>query len=302
MKNHSNSQKTIKLLFWILWVMMLIMLLIVLKPMWWDVMKLAKSNGSDLIFLLDVSKSMNVYDVNYNWEKISRLQASKALIKNILKQYPNDRAALVVFAKESVWICPLTLDREIFLTFLEWVDDKNVTDQGTDIPTALQDTIKRFSNDDKRWKAIIVISDGWDENLSIKWKIDESSIKNIKFLGIGVWTKLWAAIIDWLDVFGNPIYKSFQGKTVYSKLNEQYFSELINDLKWTYFTFDSITQIKKIDNILSWLKKSELINLPKTQKSDLTRYFIMIFGALLMLYLMIRYWNLFNKLWSRWRK
>ena len=60
---------------------------------------------SNVIFLLDVSNSMNAEDIQPN-----RLDEAKNIMINVLPKLANDRVGVVVFAGQSSCIMPLTTD------------------------------------------------------------------------------------------------------------------------------------------------------------------------------------------------
>jgi hypothetical protein len=55
-------------------------------------------NQSSILFILDVSKSMDAQDVYDADKSISRLNASKNFIKEFIKKHPNNEFSLQIFA------------------------------------------------------------------------------------------------------------------------------------------------------------------------------------------------------------
>ncbi len=89
---------------------------------WWEKTTKTESKWIDIVFVLDVSKSMNALDFHDNNYLYSRLTATKSMISNFVSNHPNDRVGLIIFAGDAHSISPLTLDHDTFLTFLDSVD------------------------------------------------------------------------------------------------------------------------------------------------------------------------------------
>ncbi len=183
--------------------------------------------GASLVFVLDVSTSMQVRDM----QGASRLEAAKEYIQEILIQYPHSRAALTVFAGDSLRILPFTQERDLFLTFLEAVDEHNVSKQGTRIDLALQDAIENFY--DTQEGTIIVLSDGDDRKTILPESLLEKSRGlNLDIVFVWVGTEE-GGYIPTGDIF-SP-YKLYKWKAVVSRLGENYLRDIANQL-WGKYT------------------------------------------------------------------
>lgn len=77
--------------------------------------------------MLDVSKSMNVFDVRFQDDLVSRLDASKKMISDFISYHPENRYALTIFAGESERLLPFTSDAATYLTILSGVTNKNIS-------------------------------------------------------------------------------------------------------------------------------------------------------------------------------
>lgn len=287
---------------WIFIIFILIIWIAYIKPLWKDINQKVESNGIDILFLLDVSKSMNAMDIKYQNYQISRLDGAKFIIKNIIKDHANDRAWLVVFAKDAVWVCPLTLDHDVFLTMLNWVDENNVSTQWTDLTMALKHTLSRFVKNDNRSKAIVLLSDWWDENLWFENKIPKELLKNVKLFWVGLWSTKWTPIPQGTDVFWQIIYKTYQWQTVYTKLNEEYLNKFVSYFNWEYFSSKDVNDYKKIISQLDLLNKTVINDNYKTYKQDFTRIFIGISMILFLLIIFLNKKDLLNNKYKEWKK
>jgi Ca-activated chloride channel family protein len=113
--------------------------------------------GVDVLFLLDVSKSMLAGDV-----RPSRLAKAKAEIRAMVEGFEGDRMGLVVFAGVPDVLCPMTTDRGAFRMFLDLVSPKLIPIPGTDIGAALGAGIQVMGEDDLKFKVMVLLTDGED--------------------------------------------------------------------------------------------------------------------------------------------
>jgi len=169
--------------------------------------------GIDIMIALDVSKSMLAEDV-----KPSRLDEAKQLINKLMERLQNDRVGLVIFAGRAYLQMPLTSDHIAAKLYVNNAGPDAVPTQGTVISEALRLSNTAFNAKDKKYKAILLITDGEDH--------DEGALKTAKTLAengvvintVGVGTTIGSPIL-------NPITsesrRDLQGNVIISRLNEQ---------------------------------------------------------------------------------
>ena len=221
----------------------------------------------DVMFVLDVSKSMNVADItdwNYDY---TRLDIAKNAIADYVAKNENNRYWLVIFAWDAISTIPLTTDYDLFLTMLSWVDYRNLTVQGSDFKKAIDLWISRFIWEEDRSKALVFISDWgdiWDE-ININSKLS----KNIANFVIWVWTTKWWKIIKWRDAFGRISYQKYKWNYVISKLNINNLEEIASQLKADLFELDDISDLENINSKLDKLEKKAIT---KNSQENLNSY------------------------------
>ncbi len=118
-------------------------------------------SGIDIMFVLDLSKSMNEQDL-----KRSRLDAGQRTIRDFLqkRQGRGDRIGLVVFAKEAMLQCPLTLDYQSLEAVVAGLRIGEVPELGTAIGDALGLALASMRRSDSSSKVVILLSDGdWNK-------------------------------------------------------------------------------------------------------------------------------------------
>jgi Ca-activated chloride channel family protein len=146
---------------------LLLLLVALWRPQWGEEIQKTEKKGLDIVFAVDVSKSMNALDFSRGNQLISRLDAVRYLVEEFTKTRPSDRLGLVEFAGESFVASPLTLDHTVFLNFLQGISDDDLGIQGTNLSEAIEVSLARLEVQapDERGKAIVLFSDG-EETLS----------------------------------------------------------------------------------------------------------------------------------------
>lgn len=214
----------------------------------------------DMMFVLDVSKSMNAYDMK-DWRSLySRLDSAKKVISNFVVNHKSDRFWLVIFAWDAISTVPLTSDHDIFLTFLQNVDYRNLVKQWSDFEKALNLWIERFNWSD-RWKALIFVSDWWDLEDSVNSSEIEQIAKKmkwIKYFVAWIWTKSWWKIITWQDVFWRQNYQRFHWRDVIVKINEKNLKEISDALDWKYLKISDVADLSDLNESIENIDKKAL--------------------------------------------
>nr|MDD3720461.1 VWA domain-containing protein [Candidatus Gracilibacteria bacterium] len=241
--------------------------------------------GTNVVFVLDVSKSMKALDFSNNNETYSRLSAAKKFISDFVIKNPGNRYALTVFAGDAERVLPFTNDANLFLTILSGVDENNVTIQGTNLKEAINSGLRNFTKDDT-FGLMVVLTDGDDEN-----KINMTDFENfknkkdIKSVVVGVGTTKGAYIPIGNDPFGDVIYKTYNGQKVITKLSDTSLKELAKILNGDYYNLDDIGRIDKIGSTLSSISKK--IFYSKSENFvDMTRLFVYISFVFFIIYLL----------------
>ncbi|MGB4772130.1 MAG: VWA domain-containing protein [Chitinophagaceae bacterium] len=174
--------------------------------------------GVDVMIALDVSKSMLAEDIQPN-----RLQRAKLLVNKLIDELDNDKIGLVVFAGRAYLQMPLTSDHSAAKMYVNAASTASVPTQGTVIGEALQICNNAFDKEQKKFKAVILISDGEDH--------DEKAVEIAKTMAedgvllhtIGVGTSSGAQIID-PDT--KEVKKNADGTPVITRVNEKELMDL----------------------------------------------------------------------------
>jgi|GEM_PF-3420830 len=144
--------------------------------------KMIPREGRDVVFLLDVSRSMLAEDRLPN-----RVVSAKSAIAECVESLDDHRVGLVVFAGSSSIICPLTMDKSFFLNSLEKAGPDSVAHGGTRIGDALLKVCdKLFSSTDHGYKDIVLLTDGGGQSKDLGVAIDELNAKQVRLISIGL--------------------------------------------------------------------------------------------------------------------
>ncbi|MDR0351605.1 MAG: VWA domain-containing protein [Puniceicoccales bacterium] len=184
--------------------------------------------GTDLLFAVDVSKSMLACDVKPN-----RLERAKIAIKDMTKKLPGHRFGLIAFAGSAFLQCPLTLDYGAFDQSLTILDTNIIQNQGTEVGTAIEIACDVFSKDTSD-HILVLFSDGEDlENSAL------TAAKKAKSNGINIYTvglgSTEGEFIPILDKAGNQIFlKNKAGNKVKTRLDEETLVAIAKETGGTY--------------------------------------------------------------------
>lgn len=159
-----------------------------------------KREGVDIVFALDVSKSMLVEDIAPN-----RLLKSIQIISKSIDNLVADRIGIIVYAGQAYPLMPLSFDYSMAKLLLNTIDSDIVPSQGTDVSSAIYLADSFFNNQD-RGKILFILSDGEDHEGNYDKEIKQLLESNTVICGINIGTES-----------GGPIPLSVNGEISYKK-------------------------------------------------------------------------------------
>jgi Ca-activated chloride channel homolog len=137
---------------------MIFLVLTLMRPQGNPVETTVMKRGRDLVFVIDVSRSMLAEDLKPN-----RLGRAIQLVSNVIDVIEGDRVGLLVFAGSTAVKCPLTLDYNYFKNVLQRIGPQDVSRGGSLIGDAIRTVSERlFYDQDNKYRDIIIITDGED--------------------------------------------------------------------------------------------------------------------------------------------
>ena len=283
--NSSKQTSRIKFMLQIMAVFFIVLALV--NPKLGSKVETVPAKGVEIVFAIDVSKSMLCADIQPN-----RLEKAKQITTQIINSIGSDRIGIVAYAGSAYPILPMTTDYELAKMFTQSINTDIISSQGTAIESAIQTSVDFFDNPTSG-KAIILLSDGEDhENTSF----DVSRLtkeKNVKIITVGIGTSN-GGTIEFVDELGfQQVKKDKNGQVVVTKLNEEVLQKIASETNGTYCNDTQISKVvATIKSALASVKQQEFKAQQLAQKQSQFQWFLGIAFLLLLLDFFITNTNL----------
>ena len=256
-----------------------LLLIAFLGPSFGGSKKEIKSVGKDIMICVDLSKSMEAYDI-----QPTRLEQVKFEMKKIVDAFSSDRVGVIIFSSEAFMQCPLTYDQNALNLFIETMNTSLVPSSGTDFAPPIKMALKKLTEQDgaisqQKSKVIVLISDGEDFGEETDQMAREVEDNNIKLFTLGVGTERGSQIQA-----GRGFKTDQRGNTIVSKLNAASLKSLASKTKGQYFEINESRNdvnrlINTIGKIEGELRDARMIDV------SANRYFYFLLAALVLLVL-----------------
>jgi tetratricopeptide (TPR) repeat protein len=237
-------------------------------------------NGIDVMIALDVSKSMLAQDI-----KPTRLDRAKQAIGKLIDKLDNDRIGIVVFAGKAYLQMPLTGDHGAAKMYLNSATTDIVPTQGTVISEALKMCYASFNAKEKKYKSVILISDGEDHDEEAAKVASQMAAEGVIINTVGIGSPEGSTIID---AATNETKKDAEGNTVVTKLNETELmgiAEKGNGIYKRYNNTDDV--VAKLDAQLSSMDQRTVTEDSLVNYKNFFQYFLLLSLLLLVIEMMI---------------
>jgi Ca-activated chloride channel family protein len=194
------------------------------RPAWNPKPETIERRGRDLVFLLDVSRSMLAEDLLPN-----RLERAKLAIRDCVELLQGDRVALVAFAGTSTVKCPLTLDYGFFQLMLDNISIHSISRGGTMIGDSMRKILTDVFDDQvKEYKDIILITDGEDHDSFPVEAAKKAGDKGIRLIAVGLGNENEGKRIPVTTEDGRKSFLKYKGQEVWSKLDADMLRKMVN--------------------------------------------------------------------------
>ncbi|MFH1678331.1 MAG: VWA domain-containing protein, partial [Candidatus Omnitrophota bacterium] len=160
-----------------------LMVFALMRPQWGFKWQEIKRKGLDILVAVDVSKSMLAEDIKPN-----RLERTKLALADFVKHLKGDRIGLIAFSGSAFVQCPLTNDYSGFLLSAESLDIDTIPKGGTYISSAIRQAIESYEGGIKKYKVLIIITDGEDHEGDPVDAAELAEKEGIKIFCIGIGT------------------------------------------------------------------------------------------------------------------
>ena len=180
-----------------------------------------KREGVDIVFAIDVSKSMLAEDIAPN-----RLEKSKRLVSAIINQLASDRIGIIAYADQAIPQLPITTDYGAAKMFLQALNTNMLSSQGTALDAALDLSGTYFDDEDQTNRVVFLISDGEDHSEEGATAAQRAADMGIRIFTFGVGTDEGAPIPIKRNGVIDSYKKNMQGETVITKRNSIILQEI----------------------------------------------------------------------------
>lgn len=213
-----------------------------------------KREGIDIVFAVDVSKSMLAEDIAPN-----RLEKSKQIVSQIINNLGSDRIGIIAYAGSAFPVLPITTDYSVAKMFLQNMSSDMISSQGSNLDEAIKLSEKYFEGSPKTSKLMIMITDGEDHSEGAESAAEEARKMGMKIITIGVGTTAGGPI----PIKKNGVIESFHrdkstGEVVVTKLRPEALEAIAKAANGGYINGNNTKEV------VSFIKKS-LNNIQKTE-------------------------------------
>jgi Ca-activated chloride channel family protein len=230
--------------------------------------------GIDVMIALDVSNSMLAEDI-----KPDRLERAKQIVSKIIDKLNDNRIGIVIFAGRAYVQMPMTTDHSSAKMYLAAISPDDIPTQGTVISEALKVSYAAFNTKEKKYRSIILITDGEDHDedaIKITRQLAEDGVM-VNTIGIG---SPQGALIH--DKETNDYKKDENGNRIISRLNEDELKSIAQNGNGLYQLFTSTNEVA--DNLQKKLSGLGQTTLTDTAFANYKYYFwYFLLAALLLL-------------------
>ena len=223
----SKFKPALKLLMFSLGISFLILGLV--NPKIGTQLETVKREGVDIVFAIDVSKSMLAEDIAPN-----RLEKSKRLVSAIINQLASDRIGIIAYAAQAIPQLPITTDYGAAKMFLQALNTNMLSSQGTALDAALDLSGTYFDDEDQTNRVVFLISDGEDHSEQGATAAQRAADMGIRIFTFGVGTEEGAPIPIKRNGVIDSYKKDMQGETVITKRNATILKEIAQAAEGNY--------------------------------------------------------------------
>jgi Ca-activated chloride channel family protein len=236
-----------------------------------------KREGVDVVFALDVSKSMLAEDIAPN-----RLEKSKQLLTQIINSLAGDRIGIIGYAGSAFPQVPITTDFSSAKLFLSGMNTDMVSSQGTAINEAIQMAETYYNDEEQTNRVLFIVSDGEDHEGNVTEIASEANKLGIRIFTIGVGTLQGGPI----PIKRNGILQNYKrdenNEQVITRLGEETLTDIAKVADGEYIDGSNTKEVvEKVKSILNSMDKKEFEAKQFTDFKDQFQWFLG--GALFLL-------------------
>lgn len=242
-----------------------------------------KREGVDLVFAIDVSKSMLTEDIAPN-----RIEKAKRIVAETLSELKGDRVGIITYAASAFPQLPITTDYGAARMFLKGVNTDMMSSQGTAILEAVKLAGTFFDPNAETRRVLVLLSDGEDHNeTGVDIIADTANQANIQIITVATGTTSGGPIPEG-GIAKGSFKKDSEGNVVISKLNKDVLEELADSTNGVYIdTPTTEATISTISDFLAQLDKTAFETQTYSNYKDQFQWFIAIAFVILVIEFLI---------------
>jgi Ca-activated chloride channel homolog len=253
------------------------------RPQMGSSLQEVKSEGVEIMLLVDVSKSMMAEDTKPN-----RLEVTKVELKRLIDRLSGDKVGLVVFAGSAFLVSPMTTDYSALKLYIDSLSTESVSTQGTEIKPALDaavDAFKRGGVGDEEGVAvtrvILIASDGEDHDQGALNTAQKLFAQGTRIFALGVGTEQGAPVPVRDDAgYLKGYLKDKKNQIVNSQHHSDFLTKLATTAGGGYYHASSFNSVDQIKAQLEKLQKAQFESSLSTEYDERFQLFLML-GILL---------------------
>ena len=243
------------------------------------------TDGIDIVMAIDVSASMLSQDLKPN-----RFEALKKVASQFVKDRPNDRIGLVIYAGESYTKIPVTTDKSIILNALSEITYGQIED-GTAIGMGLATAVNRLKESKAKSRVIILLTDGVNNTgfIDPQTAAELAAEYGIKVYTVGIGTNGMALSPYALNADGSIIYRMQQ-----VDIDEPLMKKIAQVTKGRYFRATNNQKLQQIYDEINQMETTKIEEFKYTEVDEKFRWWVLVAGVLLLLEFVLRHTLLRN--------
>ncbi len=248
-----------------------------LGPSFGETTKEVKSEGKDIYLAVDLSQSMNAFDI-----QPTRLEKVKFELKKIVEAFNSDRIGLIIFSSEAFVQCPLTYDQSALNLFISTLNTSLVPNAGTDFGAPLNMALDKMDEIEttvtqQKAKIILMISDGEDFGDETQEATEKVVKSGVQLFALGVGTVVGSKIRQ-----SNGFKRDRQGQDVVTKLNSKSLRKLAVDTGGKYFEINDAQNdvsrlIRAINEVEGEVRDARMVD------ASANKFYYFLIGALILM-------------------
>ncbi|MEG1616949.1 MAG: VWA domain-containing protein [Bacteroidales bacterium] len=265
--------------FGILLTVIALVIVVLARPQSTDRWSKSDTEGIDIMLALDVSGSMLAADFKPN-----RVEAAKDVAAQFINGRPNDNIGMVIFAKESFTMCPMTTDHAVLLNLLKDVNTELIDGNATAIGNGLATAVNRIKDGQAKSRTIILLTDGTNNagDVAPVTSAEIAKTFGIRVYTIGVGTE-GTAPYPAMTPYGTVVYQDMK-----VDIDEPTLKDIAAITGGKYFRATDKSKLKGIFEEIDQMEKTKISTREYSKKQEEYLPFALAAFALLLIYILLR--------------